>query len=94
MKPICPKHWRPTSRLVKAVADYERIKKDFAEFDGDRRGIVAALVGAQSRIVQALELNPEGDEDSDRDYVLVEACAKLIAREVEHSLKPQEPPHD
>jgi hypothetical protein len=77
--PAClPKCWRPSKELAAAVGSYKRIKSDLAEFDGDRRGIVAALVASESRIVAALNLNPDGDEDGDRDFALVRACAELI----------------
>lgn len=81
---ITPSWWRPSEGLRAAVADYRRIAAELKDFDGDRRGHWAtAMVAAQSRIVAAIHLNPDGGEDNDDDFEIVRACADLIAREVD-----------
>lgn len=88
---ITSPHWRPRPILRAAVDYWRKIKADFETFDGDRRGIAAALSAASSRVVGALALNPTGDEEWDQDYALIKACATLIAGEVERADRPAEP---
>lgn len=78
-----PEWWRPSHQIRNALKELRQHEEAFEAFDGDRRGIAAAIIGARSRLVSALQLNPEGDEDADRDYALVKACADLIVRMVE-----------
>lgn len=80
---ITPSWWRPTDEMREAITEYRAIKADYDAFDGDRRGIGSALVAARSRIVAALLLNVDGDDDADDDYHLVRACADLILAEIE-----------
>lgn len=68
---------RLSAELAKAIADYRRVKADLDAFDGDRRGIAAALAEAESKVIAALELC-DGDEEATADWELIHIAVKAI----------------
>lgn len=58
-RPGLPASWRPSQRLIEAVQKWEEIKADLDDFDGDRRGIAEALMGAERQIIQCLTLETD-----------------------------------
>lgn len=80
-----PVYWRPMPKLVRAIDHLKRVKADIIASGGDKINMDCALSAAKSIVVLALQFNPDGREDCDYDYCIIDACCNLIVEAVEHA---------
>lgn len=75
-----PSWWKPSQKLSAALNAYRQVKADFEAFDGDRRGIGAAMSERAFAIIDVIAKEHFENDDSDNNYCIVSRMVEgLIA---------------
>ena len=77
-KPSVPSWWKPSLKLKEEMARYRKIKADLSDFDGDRRGIAAALEEAGFRVLGVISASHFPDDECDHNSDIVSEIMKLL----------------
>ena len=72
-----PSWWRMSPKMAEAFEAYERVKADFDEFDGGRRGHLYALARREHELLKSISYS-EDPEDDARDSWLIEGIFKSV----------------
>jgi len=75
--------------MAKAFDDYERVKADLDDFDGDRRGIAHALARCEHELLKSIRY-VEDPDDGSRDGWLIDGIVESVVADLRRFRKAKE----
>ena len=72
-----PTWWRMSPQMEEAFEAYERVKADFDDFDGDRRGHLYALARREHDLLKSISYSQDPEDDA-RDSWLIDDIFKSV----------------